>query len=161
MKYLIQILLFVVIFSSCKKEEESSEIILTSTEFVEFGTCFLEYRIDSSEVVITDSLSYVAFEKALKNNWDLSGSCNNAHLPTVDFKKALLVGKLTKTTCTNNTYTRQIVFNSNLQKYIYRITLKHSKNCGNLAESSFNWAIVPKMGSTNKFIFEISEIIEE
>lgn len=142
--------------ASCKKDDEI--VTLSNVEYIDFGTCFLDYRIAEEEVLIKDSATYAAFEATLRSPWnplDFTDSCSLATLPAIDFNHYFLLGKKTVGQGCEATYSRSITYNKTQKQYTYTVFVNYSGDCINPEISNYNWAVVPKKDEKYQVIFKV------
>ncbi|MBN2611982.1 MAG: hypothetical protein JXB00_10540 [Bacteroidales bacterium] len=143
---MLMILSILFVIPGCEKNDELTDIT-NQVEFLEpnfFGTCFSGFFDEGySEVVIKDEASYQEFGDSVRIH-PFNLNCDTAVLPSIDFSKYSLIGKLTSVGGCNAYSVRQVFRDENGKEIVYKIHVEYSGSCDMLIVS-MNWALVPKI----------------
>jgi len=152
-KLLCVVIVFIVF--SCSKEVTNSERLTLNVKYIEdLGNCF-DFNSTKSGYIIDNDTSYQSFGDSSKVKY--STSCDTAKLLHIDFSTLTLLGISTTSSLCDNV-SRVILMDTISKKYIYTIGIKHNKVdwCPQIAKTSMNWVLVPKLPGEYKVEFIIT-----
>jgi hypothetical protein len=147
------ILFFTITLSSCEIQEGPQvDVQYLDSNF--FGTCFSGvFDKGYQEVIIRDNQTYHNFGDSIRVHF-VNNDCSTAILPTIDFTRYFLVGKLTEGGGCSVKYDRQVIEVKNTKTLRYKIKADYSGNCYMLI-INMNWVLVPKTYNDYNIEFQI------
>jgi len=147
--------LVLVVFFSCSKEVTNSQRIALNFKYIEdLGNCFDFKSTNSGYIIDNDSL-YQSLGDSSKIKY--STNCDTVKLLHIDFSISTLLG-ISTTSSLCDSISRAILMDTISKKYIYNIGITHNKEdwCPQIAKTSMNWALVPKLPGEYKVEFIIT-----
>jgi len=152
-KFLSAVIMFMTF--SCSKEETNYQSHLLNVIYIDdFGNCF-DFSNSKLGYIIENDSSYQSIGDSSKIKY--SANCDTAKLLHIDFSIYTLLG-ISTTSSLCDSISRVIFLDTISKKYIYNIGIKHNKVdwCLQIAKTSMNWALVPKLPKEYKVEFIIT-----
>lgn len=147
------LLIAVFLFSACSKNNDAENISLDVVYTNTIEPCFSEIKLRNSEIIITTTEQYEAFEDSIRRYF--SPSCSNEQLPEVNFDTHFFVGKYVAASGCSVDIERLIVFNPNKDQYEYTMHYKSEGTC-ELFIANMNWATIPIYKEDAPLVFNVS-----
>ncbi len=109
--------------------------------------------LDSQTIVVTDINSYESLKKHVLPETNRAAS-DTFLLPSIDFSKQTLLGRLSTCVGCNTRYNRTVEKNDAQQQYIYTIEIEECGGC-EIENISMNWVLVPKIDDDYTIIYKL------
>ena len=116
----------------------------------EFSACFTPFELKDSEFVINSDAKY---SKLLEYRSSSPG-CENFELPEIDFSKKTLLGKFAWGVGCSIDFEREVIRDEPNKTIVYSIKVVEEGLC-EMAGSSMNWILIPKVPSDYSIEFEV------
>lgn len=158
MKLTLFSIVITLLLIGCQKTEDiTPDVQFLKTGFNGFfGECFGGiFSLSNEAIVIRNQEEYKEVFEKNKNTFQPE-KCENVSLPSIDFQKHTLIGKITMNTGCSTTYDRRVEQRGN-QETIYHITITETGGC-QPSRTTMNWALIPKIKKRTDVTFNVATI---